>query len=263
MKSIKTMALALAGTLFIMSCNQASKSKAVTEDATEIAKESSQIPAPKLDEVVKALNESGASFVFDITNPTSSVSNYVSVREKSLALGVYGADLAYLVIYHKQEEIDGYFNVYQQLIQEREIKSVGAEILNRVRQNLTNKDSLMNILGQYNIKLNEDLNQSERYNIATNILAGSTIEGMYLIQQTFEFASDKKPLQEIILKRKEALSNVIKLMSFASDSTEDGSLLEELKALDAQFDKAIANPTDEEAAQAVRNSIKVLRSKIV
>ena len=90
------------------------------------------------------LQTTGAEFNESLINPRDKADQYASITNKAaLNLGVYAADIGYLVSYDKTQEAIDYLNAAKALADGLGvIGSFDLEVLNQFEKNLSNKDSL-------------------------------------------------------------------------------------------------------------------------
>ncbi len=263
---MKTILLTLTALLIFMSCsnNQSKKAddnfKNISIDDT---KKQNQIPAPDLKKIINALNQSGASFIFDVINKSENVTNYITIKEKSIALGVYTADLAYLAIYNKQNDLTTTLKPFSVLVEELEIPIGNANYIDRLNTNIANHDSLVSIINVAITDVNSQLNMAGRDDIALNILIGSWVEGVYLVERTIDFSVDPAPLRKIIIDNKESLKTIINLIEQNFYDGTQTALFGLLKELVVSIDKVIEQPGNIEAENELSTKIKEIRGSIV
>ena len=94
------------------------------------------------------LQTTGAEFNESLINPRDKADQYASITNKAaLNLGVYAADIGYLVSYEKTQEAIDYLNSAKALADGLGIiGSFDVEVLNQFEKNLSNKDSLTQLL---------------------------------------------------------------------------------------------------------------------
>lgn len=220
----------------------------------------SSIPAPNSLEIMEALNDAGAAYIYDITNKAENVENYLTKKQKSIALGVYCADLSYLVIYNQQDVLPDYVKSVYKLTDELEIPSIDVK---RIQDNISNQDSLAFLVDNLFAESNKYLNSSEKVDIALYVLSSSWVETVYLIEKIIEFSGNQKPLLKIILENKSNLDKIVDLLETKKEENGFGSMYDNLVSIQSLFNKIIKNPTDTELVEELKTLVRDIRSDLV
>lgn len=207
----------------VAACSSGKKSeeadKATLENVKEKVEKEFEYPIPTSFEVTELLQDAGAAFVWNITNPIENVDKYETQRDKALNLGIYGADLSYACTYNSQEETMQMLKASKALIDGLEIPGVfDDEMVARVEKNLDNKDSLILIVTKSFYNTYTELNKAGQDKMSFLVVAGSWIEGIYITCQ-LAVSSDYDPrMLNIVAEQKKS---AIKLAEFATQYAED------------------------------------------
>ena len=143
------------GILIILSgCKSSKKEPAETTQPLEentakvkVIVELSGYPIPTSFEIMKMINEAGASYIFTLSNLADNVDQYITSKEKALNLGVYGADLSYAITCGMKQETMLYFEASTKLITEMGISTAfNVNYVQRIEDNMDDKDSLISVL---------------------------------------------------------------------------------------------------------------------
>ncbi|WP_420582885.1 hypothetical protein [Reichenbachiella sp.] len=207
----------------IAACSSGKKSeeadKATLENVKEKVEKEFKYPIPTSFEVTELLQDAGAAFVWNITNPVENVDKYETQRDKALNLGIYGADLSYACTYNSQEETMQMLKASKTLIDGLEIPGVFDDaMVARVEQNLGNKDSLILIVTKSFYNTYSELNKSGQDKMSFLVVAGSWIEGIYITCQ-LAISSDYDPRMLNIVAEQKKSAN--KLAEFATKYSDD------------------------------------------
>ncbi len=198
---------------------------------------------PTASAVPALLERSGAEYNKMLVNKAGKATTYsTSAAKAAINLGVYGADMAYLCAYEKNKEAQAYIKDIQKLAEHLNANDAfGAAMLERMKKNMENNDSLMALTDE-GIKLaNSLLKQSERKADAFLIGAGGFIEGLYLATGLVEtFPKDMKPadrdlvlmpLTRTIVDQKKPLTDLVEIGKDVPSGPEVDALKVELAAL--------------------------------
>ena len=147
-----------------------------------------------------------------VTNPTDRAEKYVTMEQKSLAFGVYGADLSYNSIYKRNEEMADYLIAIHKLSEDLGLTSQfdqnAIETFDRIK---TNPDSVrMFIFDKYD-QADEYLRNNDRLITATLILTGGLIESLHLVSHQIEAGDASREAYTIFLDQKNTLRNLLDL----------------------------------------------------
>ena len=186
------------------------------------------IPPPA--EVPYIIQSTGADFNPNIINDHKRYESYtISAKKAAFNLGVYATDIGYLSSYGKTQEALNYMDVCLKLTE-----TVGAQdaidfaVLERFEKNLSNPDSLANIIDAVIDNSDSYLQANDRNNIAALMIGGTFIEALYISTQIIDtyprdlLPDDMRlqvlsPLVLMLVKQKESLKDVIDLLESVDD----------------------------------------------
>jgi len=238
----------LAGSLALTGCNFANKgNKAtdatsneplMTEDALkpEIQKLLYEFPTPF--EATLMLQKANAGFIFDMTNPVANVGKYISEKSKALNLGVYSCDVCYAAAYNRADELNELLKCTGKLADELGLSGLYSEdLLNQIKANANNKDSLVSIITNLFSQTNSLLSKSNRDKVTLLAVTGGFVETLYLATSLNMLAKDNQQIATIIFDQKD---NLDKLLTIYKDFSSD----EDMKAMADQVGKLKAVFTD-------------------
>lgn len=219
------LALAVAVCLMATSCNNDSKSK-VNKDIdieTNLANDLNKakqvfyaLPSPI--ETAYLIQSTGVSYNMDLANSTEKADSYVTTMQKALNFGVYGADLSYASLFNQTQTTIQYMATAKKLAEELGIMDfVQKDILERVENNINERDSLMEIITDGFTTANEYLKDAGRSEVAALIVAGGWLEGLYLATSLSELAVDNSRLIDLVIDQRLSLSILLKLMGNYKD----------------------------------------------
>ena len=209
------------------------------------------IPPPA--EIPYIIQSTGADYNPNIINDYNKYESYtISAKKAAFNLGVYATDIGYLSSYGKTQEALNYMDVCLELT-----KTVGAQdavdfaVLDRFEKNLSDPDSLANIINVVIENSDDYLQANDRNNIAALMIGGTFIEALYIATQIIEtYPKDLlpddlrmqvlSPLVSMLVDQKESLKDVIDLLE-SVDGKEDWEVatinsLQELYDNYTQFD---------------------------
>lgn len=206
-----------------------------------------QIPSPEaLFSLVKGLK---LPFRENLLNPVSG--KYESVKSRELNLGVYVADLSYCSVFNMNENTLKYFTAVYKLSESLGISSVvGNAFLDRIKENISNPDSLSFISNSSYFSIIQDLESSGKGKTVAMVTAGGWIEGMFIVASLVDNYEKSKAVVSKIADQKIVFDNLYKnLAKFQTDNSvaEVQKELEVLKSIFDQLDSKNGGTTAKKA----------------
>lgn len=253
--------------MFLISCG--SKQAKEAEDSSSTNKEEvfgsvTKYPIPTSFEVIKLINNAGATYILSISNPVENVDKYIPTKSKALNLGIYGADLSYASTYQMKQETMNYLKVSKKLIDELQITSAfNVEFAQRVEKNLDNKDSLINIISDSFYDTYTFLANNGKDNTSLLVMTGSWIEGLYITTQIAFTSKNNEDMLKIIANQKEPLSKLIELMQPYSADKDVIEIMTALKPLSDIYSTVGTDVLTKEQFESINKAISDLRNSII
>jgi len=208
--------------LILVSCTGNNKSE-LEQEAEKIDSNKSNIDSvggtmlsiPSPIQTSMLLKKSGAPYSKAILNVPANVSKYSTAVKKALNLGIYGADLGYVILYQQTQDAIGYLSTVKKLGDELGVSGAFSEsLLKRFEKNMDKQDSLMSLSSEAFRSSDAYLKNNERLDASALIIAGGWIEGLYFTTQMVNGkVKDKTPLIQRIGEQKNTLDNLIKLLT--------------------------------------------------
>ncbi|MFN7838987.1 MAG: hypothetical protein ACK5QG_13565, partial [Bacteroidota bacterium] len=203
------------------------------------------IPSPS--EIPYLLQATGAEFNQSLLNDRKKVDQYLSRSEKAaLNLGVYAADIGYLSSYEKTQEAIDYLNSAKKLADNLNISSFDPEVLKRFESNISNRDSLSNLLDGAIKKTDKYLKDDQRNKLAALLVTGSFVEGLSistgliktypknLLKETDRNAV-LTPLIQVILNQEKSVDELSNMLSTVDQAEPIATIQTDLAALKASY----------------------------
>lgn len=204
------------------------------------------LPSPT--EIPYLLQQTGAEYNQSLINSRSKVDQYGSRTDKAaLNLGVYAADIGYLSSYDKTQEAIDYLNASKKLADNiGVIGTFDVNVLKRFESNISNKDSLANILNAAVQSSEKYLKDDSRNKLAALLLSGSFIEGLYIstgLIKTYPkdlLPDDSRnlvltPLMRVILEQEKSVDELTAMLTAVDQEEPVASLVADLKTLQASY----------------------------
>lgn len=202
-----------------------------------------------------------AELVFrtDLVNPTENLSKYIDTKSKTLALGIYLADLSYMTLFNKTSSTYEYIDVITQLSNDLRINLPFKEdFLNRIKNNLNNEDSIVFISDQYSTEIVDYLLQNNKDKTLANIISASYIEGLYIAFNLVNY-SDDNPVIRRIIEQKYSFTNLIKFANKYHYDSNTKSTINLLNNIYEIFEKFSEIEESESTLERVNDNKMVLK----
>jgi hypothetical protein len=265
----------------INSCGDAVKSKSSESESAEFETAKNQMNAdvnallssfPPPSEIPYLLMATGSDFDGTAVNEVSKVDDYTrEITKSAVNIGIYTTDIGYLISYDKTQSALEYIGACQKLSEAVGVNSVvDLEFMLRFEQNLLNKDSLKTLVDEASNQSNKLLESTGRLDIASLILSGSIVEGLYISTQLIKnYPEDTpaeirdlilEPLIKVVIDQKEGLDNLIQIVKKFDDNQTLSSLLMDLNKIKMIYE----NELIEISAQIASNKgDMMLQSKVL
>jgi hypothetical protein len=259
--------------------------EAAQDMASKIERAVYNIPPPS--EIPYIIQGTGADFNPGIINDAGKYEGYlVSPKKAAFNLGVYATDIGYLSSYSKTQEALNYMDVCLKLTDAVGVQeAIDLKVLERFEKNLSNADSLGNIINEVIRNSEKYLRQAERNDVSALIVGGSFIEALYIATQIIEtypkdmLADDQRlnilaPLVRLLADQRDPLNDLVDLLNSVGDKDEwivaTINSLEELKANYMEFnpEEKIADGKgqevlNDETLSRLTRQVDSIRSNIV
>lgn len=247
MSKFKLLALAIPVSLFIScSSNKTEPTTETTADTTAAADTTpinemanykfsytiANLPSPL--EVLEEFNSSGFPANADLLNSPDNVDNYHTSLKQAFNYGIYGVDLAYSVVNNRAPDIIKYYSCSKKLAEQLNLGETFNKFVNRFEVNANNKDSLKRVVDQAYASTDQYLRSNERLKTASEILAGSWIEGQYItvnLLKDAERTEQNEKLYNRVWEQRLYLENIAGIFNEFKDDAELSKIKKDMDAL--------------------------------
>jgi len=175
----------------------------------------SNVPIPF--DVLQKLSNSYVVYKPELMNPISALSGYNQSDSKSLNLGVYGADLTYIISIGEFKEFASHIHTIKRLADELGIPTAFDEgTMVRYNLNETNRDTLQNVMYHSYHEIDRTLKANDRFGMAALVVCGGWIESLYLTTQTIgnnDNSGSYSELYNLVFEQRKHLPNLINLLN--------------------------------------------------
>nr|WP_320119115.1 hypothetical protein [uncultured Marinifilum sp.] len=238
--------------LFISSCNWSSSQKNDAKDLSEatelnLKKENADkikkvfyiLPSPI--ETSLLIAKSGVHFRSDLMNSADNLSGYSTSISRSIALGVYCADLSYAALNEQYQISIEYINVARNLAESLGVlRTVEQGKIKMLENNLMNKKLIVDIVSEIYMESSEQLREQDRYILASLMLIGGWIESLYLATQSTDIDELRQQIVvQKILEQRLSLEAIKNVLGENKDDLTIAPIYKDILELEILFEKSI------------------------
>jgi hypothetical protein len=225
------------------------ESDTVKTSVVNVAGELFSVPSPV--QTALLIQKSGILYDKSILSESNKVNTFSTDYTRALNLGIYGADLGYVSLYNQTQDALSYLGAIKQLSDKLGLDAAfDAPTMERIKNNITNKDSMTVLVGLAYRGSDAYLKNNQRSDISSLILAGGWIESMHFSINAYR----TKPSDQIryrIAEQKQALGSILKILQ-KNDAEEIKDLTTSLEELSKvyegiQFKYKFVEPTHDTA----------------
>ena len=149
-------------------------------------------------------------------------------------MGVYGADLAYAAMYEETQTALNYLKTIKDMTSEMGMDGVfEAALIEKIESNITNRDSLLNIISDFFWSADAYLEDNNRGEVAAVMVAGGWVEATYISTGMAMNSPENQSIRDRIAEQKLIINNLIMLMKgkIPADNAEGQALLEKVQSV--------------------------------
>jgi hypothetical protein len=218
--------------------------------------------SPTIAESGQIFGEIGSDFERDLLNDIENVSNYVTIKDQGLNLGIYLADLGYITAFEQSQELIFYMNCAQKMAEGIGVNDIFTEeTVERMEMNMNDKDSIIALISEMYWKTDAFLKELGKENISALIICGGWVEGMHIGAQILESNEESIVIYQKIMSQRRNLIKIISLLeTFEGDDNID-YYRAKLKDIENDYssigDESMENPSDDQ-----KEKIKMIAQKI-
>jgi len=262
----------LVALLMLPSCKMGRKSPGDTAqnevklDKEKVAKDVREFvyPLPTSFEVTEMLNRIGAAYILNLSNPTSNVEKYLTEKAKALNLGVYSSDLSYASTYNQKQTTIEYMNVSKTLIDALNISGViDPDLIDKIEAIEDDKEEMIKLITNTFYDTYEHLNRNGRSAVSMLVIAGSWVEGLYVVTHITEDTFNNKEMVNIVMKQKDSLDKLVELMNVTRDDPAIAETLALLKPVRDIYDSIENGAITEAQMNGITTEIAKVRAAII
>ncbi len=207
------------------------------EDIGEVKKIFYTMPSPL--ETAMMIKSAGAEYNEEFLNPIENAANYSTNMSMALNLGIYTCDLSFVSLYDQTAASVNYMNASKKMADGLGIlDAINDETIEKLEENVNNRDVIMEIISDTFMNSSSYLQENDRSSVASIVLVGGWMEGLYLATQMVSTDSIMtSKLVKRIADQKLSMDIVIRLLNETKDNEDIQSILADIDNLKETFDK--------------------------
>lgn len=226
------------------------------------------LPSPL--ETAMLIKSSGAEYDEELLNSLDNVGLYNTSKAMALNLGIYTTDLSFASLFDQTQTSINYMEASREMAEGLNINdAIDNETMVRLKENLQNRDIVMDIISETFLNSSSYLKENERQDVAAIVLVGGWVEGLYIATQLVgEGSIENNKLVDRILEQKLSFNIVQRMLDDnlskpnGEENEDIAALISDLEELKLAFDKVEVETTETQTAPNAENSkVTVLKSK--
>lgn len=262
--------------LLLTACNsggeKVQKKELVVEQPKDIAKVQQDIqkaekifnalPSPL--ESAMLIKSAGAIFDPKFLNPVENAKRYTTKSSQALNLGIYTCDLSFASLNDKTQLIISYMEAAKKMAEGLDIlDAIDQKTQDELTDNLGNKEVLMDMISQTFLNSNSYLADNDQANLASMVLAGGWIEGLYISTQLVDLKEFKgNRLVSTIIDQKLSIGILLSLLDSSKGTDYVDSLIVQMNDLNKVFEKIKIKTGPVKTEIDKTTNVTVLRSEV-
>jgi hypothetical protein len=220
-------------------------------------------PLPTSAEVIKKLTDMDLGYILGATNPPSNARNYVASYNRSVNLGVFGADLSYVTLYNMQQDVIDYLAALRTLAGDLNLQKIYDESLyDLIRENFDYKDTLVNVLTDAFDRTYAYMVDGGQTNLALLMVGGAWVEGMYLILAVSESGAHVSGFETVLLEQKKSFELLEELALPHTDDALVAKMLTDLKPIKDIY-ATLGTSLTFENIEALKKAVDTVRMELI
>lgn len=233
----------------------------IMEDINQAKKIFYSLPSPL--ETAMLIKTAGATYNEKLLNPLSNTSSYTTNKSMALNLGVYTTDLSFASLFDQTQTSINYMQAAKKMADGLGIlDAIDNNTIQKLEENINNRDVIMDIISETFMSSSSFLKENDRTAVASVVLVGGWIEGLYLATALVDQTKLKNnKLVDRIVDQKLSFDIVLKLLDENKDNPDVASLIVEMDELKKIFDKIEIKSSKIEAVVDPKTNVTTLKSE--
>jgi hypothetical protein len=251
--------------------NKSQKDEPVTEpkdnmEALADVKQAKEIfnslPSPL--ESAMLIKSAGAKFDKKFLNALENTKRYTTNSSQALNLGIYTCDLSFASLYDQTQLIIDYMNASKKMADGLGIlDAINQTTIDKLEENINNTEAIMDIVSETFLNSNSYLKDNDQPAIATIVLVGGWIEGLYIATQLVDLNDfNGNKLVGRIIDQKLSIGVLLSLLDSNKEHPAIGPLTVQMNQLKTVFDKIRIDTKPIKTEIDKTTNVTILRSEV-
>lgn len=218
------------------------------------------LPSPV--ETARILQNAGATYNEDILNPIDNSNGYITNLSMALNLGIYTLDLSYASMFDQTQITLNYIEVAKKMADGLNIlDAINETTIQSLEDNINNRQKIIDIISETLLNSSSYLSEKGLESTATIILVGGWVEGLYIATNLIgEAPIEENEMVQRIVDQKLSVDFMVTLLQEAADDPDAQSVLKDIQALKAIFDKIEITQGENTAVTDPETNVTTLKS---
>lgn len=229
---------------------------------------SANIPSPL--DLTAEIGGAGFNYNKSILNSTGKTSGYSTNYKKAINLGIYGADLGYVIGFKQSQDAYEYLNSIGKLSEEVGIASAfDQEMIKAIVESMGKEDTISqtaSLIKEAFHKAERNLRSNERVATASLMITGGWVEGLHIATQVIgDVPKNEKngALYQRVWSQVYSFTYILDLLNEYKSNADCAKLLEELKDFEQVVEQFSKKPNLNNSDIAIiREKITLIRNQI-
>jgi hypothetical protein len=214
------------------------------------------VPSPV--QISMMIQRARIPFDRELLNPLTNKDQYLTEYDKAMALGVYGADLAYAANYEAGQLTGDYFSAVGKLSADLQIiDHIDPKLISALNNNIGNRDSLLRLNAQFFKAGDSYLKEVKRSDLAGLILFGGWVEALHISVKAGKSSED---IRARIGEQNNAAVSLRNLIGKLTDPSMK-EIQDQMAAVTRLFEAMRVNYTYQKPINDAKEKVTYLRSK--
>jgi hypothetical protein len=234
----------------------------VLQDVKRAEKIFEALPSPLESAVL--IKSAGARFDRKFLNPVENAKLYTTNKSQALNLGIYTCDLSFASMYDQTQLIIDYMNAAKKMADGLGIlDAIQQSTIDRLEENINNKDVIVQTISETFLNSNSYLSDNDQPAIASMVLLGGWIEGLYIATQLVDINDfNGNKLVGTIIDQKLSIDILLNLLKDNKGNPAIDEMIIQTIGLKNVFDKININATPIKTEIDKVTNQTILKSKV-
>ncbi|MBQ3617587.1 MAG: hypothetical protein II939_05445 [Bacteroidales bacterium] len=221
------------------------------------------LPSPV--ETALILEQLGIKYNDEYLSPASNVSRYNTQTSQALNLGIYSADLSFCALYEQNQAAIDYLAAVKKLSEQLGIMGFfNDSTIQKIQDNMNNKNKIVSIVSDCYTRSTNFLEEDERNEIASTVLVGGWVEGLYISLKMLEtLPAEDNNIDDIVKNQKFTLDDMLGLLKIFSKNEGIAYLFKQMQQLKTIYDKVGTSKVDRKVYAQLTDKITEIRNEYI